>query len=244
MSTSLFRFGTPNPKKGLLNSFQIPYFVLKWSYKIRNMNITFLGINCFKIQSKNVVVITDPFGKETGLKPVKAKADIVTVSKNDSSHSYTSGIQGNPFIIDKAGEYEVKSVFIQGLSSQSPNSKEKNITYLIEIEGVRFLHLGDLASPLSGEARDKFNGVDVLIVPVGGKGILKIDRTVELINQIEPRAVIPMHYNLPGLKEKLAPLSRFCEEMGISEKNKLEKLSLKKKDLPTEETEVYILKKV
>ena len=208
------------------------------------MNITFLGINCFKIQSKNVTIITDPFGKETGLKPVRAKADIITVSKGDSAHNYTNGIQGSPFIINRAGEYEVKAVFIQGLTSQSPDSKEENIVYLIEIEGIRFLHLGDLAVPLSGEARDKFDGIDVLIAPVGGKDILKIDKTAKLINQIEPRVVIPMHYKLPGVKEKLAPLSKFCEEMGVSEKNKLEKLSLKKKDLPSEETEVHILKQV
>lgn len=207
------------------------------------MNINFLGINSFKVQSKDIVLITDPFGKETGLKPVRAKADIVLVTKKDLAHNYTSGIQGDPFIIDKEGEYEIKGVFIQGFSPKNSDPKNKSIIYLIEIEGIRLLHLGDLTEPLSSEEQEKFNSVNVMMVPVGEKGMIKIGEAVELINQIEPEIVIPMHYALPGLKEKVSSLSKFCEEMGASSKGKLEKLSVKKKDLggEDEETKVYIL---
>lgn len=210
------------------------------------MTMYFLGINCFKIQSKNAILITDPFGKETGLKPVRAKADVITISNNDLVHNYISGIQGNPFIIDCPGEYEIKGVFIQGIIKKDEKNAGKNIIYLIEMDDIRILHLGDLNTSLTEEDRDKFDGIDVLIIPVGEGNTLKINKAVEIINQVEPKIVIPMHYNLPGLKlkDKLSSLSKFCEEMGISEKNKLDKLSLKKKDLPKEETEVYILKQI
>lgn len=210
------------------------------------MTMYFLGINCFKIQSKNAILITDPFGKETGLKPVRAKADVITISNNDLVHNYISGIQGNPFIIDCPGEYEIKGVFIQGIIKKDEKNAGKNIIYLIEMDDIRILHLGDLNTSLTEEDRDKFDGIDVLIIPVGEENTLKINKAVEIINQVEPKIVIPMHYNLPGLKlkDKLSSLSKFCEEMGISEKNKLDKLSLKKKDLPKEETEVYILKQI
>lgn len=212
------------------------------------MNITFLGLNTFKIQSKTAVLITDPFGKESGLKPVRAKADIVMVSKRDPLHNYTSGIQGSPFIVDKPGEYEVKGVFIQGLIPRNSESEKgsRNIMYLIKMDGIRLLHLGDLEASLSSEDREKLNGVDVLMIPVGEKGTISVGKAIEVINQIEPEIVIPMRYKLPHLKEKLSPLSKFCEEMGISEKNKLDKLSISKKKLPREdeETKIFILKNV
>ena len=72
------------------------------------MNIIWYGHSCFKIQSKDLVLITDPFDKSVGLKPPFCRADIVTVSHQHYDHNNTAVIKDNPFIIDGPGEYEIK----------------------------------------------------------------------------------------------------------------------------------------
>jgi L-ascorbate metabolism protein UlaG (beta-lactamase superfamily) len=84
--------------------------------------------------------------------------------------------------------------------------------------------------------------VDILLVPVGGVFTVDGKKAAEVVNQIEPRLVIPMHYAIPGLKIKLNPINKFCDEMGVKTNGAEEKLKISKKDLPVEETKVIILK--
>lgn len=213
------------------------------------MIISWLGFSCFKIQIKDLVLLTDPFGPETGLRGVKIKADIVTVSHNHSDHNYVSGILGEPFTIDSPGEYEVKDVYIVGFpafhDSQEGKERGSNIIYRYVVEGMVLVHLGDLGHLLSEEMVDALGDVDILFVSAGSKHALSSDKIPELASQIEPRLVIPMHYDLPRAKKErnLESLSKFCEEMGISPESQLDKLKIRKKDLTSEETEIKILKK-
>ncbi len=112
------------------------------------MNITWYGQSCFKIQSKDTVLITDPFDKKIGLRPPFGAADIVTISHNHSDHNNFQVIKNDPFIIDGAGEYEIKKVRIKGINSYHDNQEGKelgqNTIYVIEMEGIKICHLGDL----------------------------------------------------------------------------------------------------
>ena len=85
------------------------------------MYISYLGHSCFKLVGKNngdsVTVVTDPFNKEYGLKVPSAEADIVTISHDHKDHNNAKVIRGNPYVINTAGEYEIKNVFIQGIDS-------------------------------------------------------------------------------------------------------------------------------
>lgn len=212
------------------------------------MIITWLGQACFKIKSKDLTLISDPFGPETGLKPVKSKADIVTISHNHPDHSYLGGIWGHPFLIQAPGEYEIKGIYIVGFPSwhDAKEGKERggNIIYRYLIEDIVFVHLGDIGHLLPEEVLDSLGNVDVLFLPVGDVYTLPIDKTPELVSQIEPRLVIPMHYKIPHLIYPLEPVNKFCEEMGISPQDQLDKLHLKKKDLISEKTEIKILKSI
>lgn len=214
---------------------------------VQPMIITWFGQSCFNIQDKNLTLLTDPFGLATGLKPTKAKADVVTVSHAHNDHNYLNGVMGNPFVINEPGEYEVKGAYILGIpcfhDQKEGRERGTNIIYRYSIEGMTLVHLGDLGHLLSEEIIHRLGNVDILFVPVGGVYTLAVDKIPELISQIEPRLVIPMHYKLPGLKFSLEPLSRFCGEMGISSGSKLPKLKIKKKDCLSEKTEIKILEK-
>ena len=210
------------------------------------MNITWLGQACFKIQGKEVTVITDPYDKTIGIKLPRLTADIVTVSHDHHDHNYLQGISGDSFIISSPGEYEVKGVFIYGIPSFHDNKQGAerglNTIYLFEFEGLKIVHLGDLGHLLTDEQLDRMQSVDVLLIPVGGVYTINAEQASEVISQIEPRIVIPMHYKIPGLKINIDGLNKFSKEMGIKESDTIDKLRITKKDLPQEETKVIILK--
>lgn len=211
------------------------------------MVITWYGQSCFKIQSGETVLFTDPFCKEIGLTPPRGAANIVTVSHQHRDHNNYDALTGDPLIINGPGEFETKGISIKGIFSFHDNKEGKergtNTIYVIEVEGIKICHLGDLGEEkLNDEQVEEINGVDILMIPVGGAFTINGEDAVEIINQIEPRLVIPMHYKIPGLAVKMDGVDVFLKEMGISKKEAVDKLTMKKKDLPQEGMEVVVMK--
>lgn len=206
------------------------------------MEIKYFGHSCFLLRGKTVSLLTDPYSPEVGFKLPSIKADIVTVSHGHYDHNYTTAVKGKareePFIINGPGEYEIAGVSIFGLSTYHDkvqgSERGKNTVYLINMDEVRLAHLGDLGCLLNDEQIERLNGIDVLFVPVGGTYTLDAKEAVELVGQIEPRIVVPMHYQLPGLKIDLAPIEDFLKEIGAQEVKPVEKLLVSKEKLPAE----------
>ncbi len=171
------------------------------------MIITWQGHSCFKIQDKTtsdgITLATDPYSKEIGLKLSNFEANIVTVSHDHDDHNNVAGLRGTPAVVDCAGEYDIKGVLIQGVDSfhDSENGSQRggNIIYRIEMDDISVTHLGDLGGPLNSDQLEKLAGTDILLIPVGGKYTIDAKQAVEVISQIEPRIVIPMHYSIPGV---------------------------------------------
>ena len=202
------------------------------------MYISWHGQNCFKIQSEKNTLIIDPFDpKKTGLKLNAPKADIVTLTDPEIDSKEVKPIAEDIFKITSPGEYEVKGIFIYAIKLKD----KEELIYHIESEQVSIGHLGHLNRTLGEQELEQLNGIDILMIPVGGNSVLDAKKATDLISQIEPRIVIPMHYALPGLKEKLDSVDKFCKEIGSCEKDKLDKLKITKKDLPAEETKYYVL---
>ena len=213
------------------------------------MFITYLGHSCFKLQDKagpeGITVITDPFDKKIGLKEPHFEADIVTVSHAHDDHNNIGAIRGNPFIIDSAGEYDVKGVSVIGIDSyhddKEGKERGKNIIYRFSIDDLMVVHLGGMGqSALDTKQLEKLEGTDILLIPVGGKYTIDAKTAVEIISQIEPRIVIPMHYKVKDLKLDIDGLDKFVKEFGVKPREE-EKLKISKKDLPQEEMELVVL---
>jgi len=212
------------------------------------MIITWQGHSCFKIQDKigpdSVTVVTDPFSKEVGLKVPNFEADIVTISHDHYDHNNSSALRGQPLIIDCVGEYDYKGILVEGIDSfhDDKEGKERglNIIYRFEVDDISIAHLGDLGGPLDNAQLEKLAGTDILLIPVGGKYTLDAKKAIEVISQIEPRIVIPMHYKTADLKIDLDSVDKFIKEIGI-EPTYEEKLKISKKDLPQEDMELVIL---
>ena len=210
------------------------------------MNITWKGQSCFQIsasQVKNgsVSIVIDPFSKEIGLRVPKLQADILLVTHDHSDHNNIKAVSGDPFIIDGPGEYDIKGVFVQGISA-SHGGKEETSIYILETEGLRLCHLGDLhQKELSPEQLEKIGDVDILMIPIGGTYTIDAKEAIKIMSQIEPKIIIPMHYKIGKLNIKLDGLDKFLKALGIKSLQSLDKLSVKKKDLSKEEAKIITL---
>jgi L-ascorbate metabolism protein UlaG (beta-lactamase superfamily) len=87
------------------------------------------------------------------------------------------------------------------------------------------------------------DGVDVLLLPVGGGEVMDAKAANEAISEIEPRVVVPLYYDIPGIKAKLASVNVFCKELGVCTREDVNKLKLTKKDLPAEDMLVMVLER-
>lgn len=208
------------------------------------MEITWYGQACFRLRGRRRSVVTDPYGPEIGLTLPRLSATIVTVSHQHTDHNHVKAIRGSPYIVHGPGEYEVGGIFVIGIATyhdaKRGQERGKNTAYLIEFEDMTICHLGDLGHIPTQEQVEQFNDVDVLLVPVGGRVTLTGTRAAEVVNLLEPRIVIPMHYRVPGLKASIESASRFLREMAVETPEKLESLRISKGQLP-EQTRVALL---
>ena len=200
------------------------------------MIITYYGLACFKLQSGNLVLATDPFSKDSGLVPPRFQADVVLSTQASPFHANTETLTGSPFIITTPGEYEIKGISIEGVPVNSA-------AYVFEWDGIRFCHLGALSKKsFTEEIKEVIGTPDVLFVPVGGGESLDAEEAVDTINQIEPRIVIPMYYQTKGLRAPtLSGPELFLKEFGSSATPE-DKFVFKQKDVPQEETKLVFLK--
>ena len=210
------------------------------------MIITWYGQFCFQIttspkKGEQVSIVIDPFEKGSGLKLSKIKTDILLSTHDDSSKNEAIVFNNGHILIASPGEYEAKGVFIQGIPVIEQD--KRTTIYTIIAGGIRICHLGDLAlEELSSEQMDQIGEVDILLVSVGGGKATDSKQAAKIVKQIEPRLVIPMNYNIPGLKAKQEDLQQFLNVMGLESVESQNKLSIKKKDLPTEKTTVMVIK--
>jgi len=208
------------------------------------MEITWLGYSCFRLKGKNTTVITDPFPPDLGYSMNKTSANILTISHGHPNHSYTQGIEGNPQIINRPGEYEVGGVLIIGISTFHDDEKGiikgKNNVFAIEVDDVTICHLGDLGHPLSANQIEELGNIDVMLVPVGGSNTITAAQAASLVRSIEPKIVIPMHYKTLTLNKELDTADKFIKEMGVTEIVPQPKISVTRSTLPLA-TQVVVL---
>lgn len=202
------------------------------------MDITYLGHSSFKIRTRTGTVITDPFDSAmVGLPYPKQEADIVCVSHAHHDHDDISRVSGIKRILSGPGEYEIAGISILGFGSfhDSAEGRErgKNTIYVIEAEGLRACHLGDLGHTLTSAQVGGLGKIDVLFIPVGGTYTIGPKEAALLVSEISPTIIIPMHYQTEGLVKEtfgtLLPASDFVKEVGCPTET-LERLSIKKEE--------------
>jgi L-ascorbate metabolism protein UlaG (beta-lactamase superfamily) len=179
------------------------------------------GHACFRIKGDAISIVTDPYTPEVaGLDPVDEPADVVVMSSaTDKFHSNASMVPGDPKVLNaleiaRSGPAEVNGVLFEALptmeSLEHKESPDENAIYRFVLEGVSVLHLGDLGNPLTDEQLARLRGkVDILLALTGGPPTIELEDLDRTIEEIGPRVVIPMHYQIPKLKLDILPLEAF-----------------------------------
>lgn len=204
---------------------------------MKAMVITHHGGQCFKVTLGDLTLVFDPIAKGANLPAVRFGADIALVSRNHPDMNGVDEVSFGgkvPFLIQGPGEYEQSGVTVQGFLTKSEYALSKgqadavNTVYAVSLEGMTLVHLGALSDKvLSHEAREAIDDIDVLFVPVGGDGVLSPAEAAKLAVSLEPRIIIPMHWSGMGEPQSL---EAFLKEEGGAGAERVEKLTLKKKD--------------
>jgi L-ascorbate metabolism protein UlaG (beta-lactamase superfamily) len=146
------------------------------------------------------------------------EADIVTVSHSHGDHNYTAVVRGEFFLIDQPGNFSHKGIEIIGISSFHDSAegslRGKNLIYRFNIDGLSIIHLGDLGHLLSPAQVEEIGAVDILLVPVGGRFTIDASAAIEVIRQLKPTIIVPMHFRTEAGGVSQASVDGFLENAG------------------------------
>lgn len=183
------------------------------------MKIAWLGHSSFQIKNDSVLVM-DPYDPKIGELPRGLSANVVTVSHQHFDHNYTDGVSGNPQVIDELGEFSIKGFEIKGIKSFHDNEGGKkrgeNIIFRVLVEGLTICHMGDLGHILNPEQVQEIGKIDILMIPIGGFYTIDAAEAVQVVNQLNPRIVMPMHYKPENsaLQLPIEGIEKFNELLG------------------------------
>lgn len=199
------------------------------------MEIIWHGQTCFTLKGTSATVVTDPYDG-IGLTLPSLKANVVTLGLDKKGFSNWKAVAGDPKVLDWPGEYEAAGVLVMALEAEGG----KRVLHF-QLDGIRIVHLGMLDKKLTEEMIEQLGDIDIALIPVGGGEALDAKLAHEVIEQLEPRVVIPMNYNVEGLEADVAPVGNFLKEVG-GHMEPLDKFVLKgRAGLPEETTQYVVL---
>lgn len=215
------------------------------------MEINWYGLSCFRIREGGATIVCDPYDKSIGSYLNRPRADIVTISHDQKGHNAIKQVTGEPRVLSGPGEYETNSVFVTGMvtkhgKKKDESDRERNIAYFFEVGDFTVGHLGDIGQmPKQAQFEDvQISEVDILIVPIGGGDTFDPTQAVDIVGMLEPKIVIPMHYQQEGMGAKwigdLESVDRFISELGVPAPEAQSTLKISKSGLP-EEAQIILL---
>jgi L-ascorbate metabolism protein UlaG (beta-lactamase superfamily) len=217
---------------------------------IRLVDVIWLGHACFLLRSDTKSLIFDPF-KGTGLPEPKLKADIVLCSHSHSDHNNVAAVKHEKSaVLEKfTGTKQIDGVSVKGIATFHDDAeggkRGRNSVYVVELEGVRFCHLGDLGHELTPSEQNEIGSVDVLFIPIGGFFTIGPQQARNVMKSLKPKITVPMHYNAPGMSitfKVLKKVEDFLSKDDMVKKLDGSSFTINKTDLP--EKEIVIVPKL
>ncbi|HSX45123.1 MAG TPA: MBL fold metallo-hydrolase [Candidatus Saccharimonadales bacterium] len=208
------------------------------------MEIQYYGANCVRLSTKKASIIVDDNLAKLGQKSVTKSGDIVLMTIPQDS----TGKAEPKIIIDMPGEYEVSNTSIQGVAARShvdEAGKKSATMFKVIADEVKTVVVGHVYPELNDEQLEALGTVDVLIIPVGGNGYtLDSIGALKLIKKIEPKLIIPTHYEDKALKYEVPqqPLEEALKGLAMEPKETVPKLKIRAGELG-ETTQLIVLER-
>lgn len=173
------------------------------------LTITNYGHSCFSVTYGDYTMVIDPYEKNSipGLPALDLVADDVFVTHEHHDHNARNAVQ----LKEKPVASPFKLTRIT-CAHDKDGGRKRGMTDLLLFEGenLRFAHFGDIGENLTAEKRELLKNLDLLLIPVGGYYTIDPEEAKEMIKDLNPLVVIPMHYRTAefGLSE-IEPLENF-----------------------------------
>ncbi|MBL7073927.1 MBL fold metallo-hydrolase [candidate division KSB1 bacterium] len=208
------------------------------------MIITWLGHSAFLIKAEDGrKVLTDPYEAGSydgavGYGKIEDVVDVVIVSHEHPDHFDVKSLKGSPTVVKGVGTYKVGGFVFNGVATYHDQSRGRerggNTIFSFDVDGFRVCHLGDLGHVLSANEVASIGTVDVLFIPVGGFYTINADEAKRVVDQLNPRVVIPMHFKTEVLGFPIAPVDPFLKGQKDVERPGTSEFSITKETLPGE----------
>ncbi|MDD6274853.1 MAG: MBL fold metallo-hydrolase [Clostridiaceae bacterium] len=155
------------------------------------MKLTWLGHACFRLDTTCGSVVFDPFqdGTVPGCSNIRETADLVLCSHGHGDHN----AKENVVLTGNTPSFRVLRVPCFHDEVQGAKRGE-NVIHIIEAEGMRAAHFGDLGHALSPEQLREIGPLDLAMIPVGGFYTIDAAAAKQLTEALDARVVVPMHY--------------------------------------------------
>ncbi len=192
------------------------------------MELQYYGGNCVRLSTKKATVVIDDNLATLGVKAQTKPGDIALFTTAHDKPAVET-----KFILDQPGEYEVADISIQGIGARAhmdENGKNSATMYKLILDDTRIAVVGHVYPELSSSQLEALNTIDILIIPVGGNGYtLDPVGALKLIKEIEPKIVIPTHYDDKALKYEVPqqPLEEALKGLSMEATEPLAKLKIK-----------------
>ncbi len=202
------------------------------------MLITYHGHSEFFMESaEGFRVLTDPFDAHVGYPVHGVDADAVLVSHGHSDHNFTSKVTGHPTIVNRAGSIRLSAdCAVTAVPAFHDDCKGKQrgqtLLFLLEMDGLKIAHLGDLGTMLSDEQLTFLRGAEILLIPVGGYYTIDGRTAADIAQQIGAHVTIPMHYKTKFNADwPIAEPTDFLSQMHAEDAETLPLLRVTKEDV-------------
>ncbi|MCD6503009.1 MAG: MBL fold metallo-hydrolase [Euryarchaeota archaeon] len=179
------------------------------------MEIIWHGHACFEIRTSGKTIVIDPHdGVSLGIYPPRTKADIVLVTHDHFDHNAVRAVSMEGTVVYREAKnwteisegIKIKTITVPHDKSGGSSRGLVN-AFMISSEGIEIAHLGDIGDIPNNIG--EFEGVDILMIPVGGYYTIEPEEAKELVDKVRPRVVIPMHYKVMGLALNIKPVEEF-----------------------------------
>lgn len=176
------------------------------------MKLTWYGHSCFLVESAEGSAVFDPYapGSVPGLRLPPLTADAVFTSHGHADHSYAAGVT----LTGRKPGFRVREL-ASFHDEQQGKKRGENTIRVLESEGLRLAHLGDLGHGLTPTLAAALRDLDVLLLPVGGYYTIGPEEAWQLVTELRPRCAVPMHYRGRGFGyDVIAPVEDFLKLAG------------------------------